>query len=78
MKRYLLLLILFSCMQGKAQFTNLVWSDEFDESTINKSNWINETGGGGWGNNELEYYTNRPVNSNIENGNLQIIARKES
>jgi hypothetical protein len=32
------------------------WSDEFD--SINLSNWTFETGGGGWGNNELQYYTN--------------------
>lgn len=35
---------------------NLVWSDEFD--SINTGNWSFETGGGGWGNSELEYYTN--------------------
>ncbi|WP_346839706.1 family 16 glycosylhydrolase [Microbulbifer sp. SAOS-129_SWC] len=34
----------------------LVWSDEFD--SINTANWTFETGGGGWGNNELQYYTN--------------------
>ena len=78
MKRYLLLLILFYCVQAKAQYTNLVWSDEFDGTSINKTNWVFETGGSGWGNNELEYYTNRPVNANIENGNLQIIAKKET
>jgi len=33
----------------------LVWSDEFN--TINTANWSHEVGGGGWGNNELEYYT---------------------
>jgi Glycosyl hydrolases family 16 len=33
----------------------LVWSDEFD--SINTANWTHEVGGGGWGNNELEYYT---------------------
>jgi hypothetical protein len=33
----------------------LVWSDEFDN--INTANWNHEVGGGGWGNNELEYYT---------------------
>jgi beta-glucanase (GH16 family) len=33
----------------------LVWSDEFD--TVNTGNWTHEVGGGGWGNNELEYYT---------------------
>lgn len=34
----------------------LVWSDEFNN--INTANWTFETGGGGWGNNELQYYTN--------------------
>lgn len=77
MKRYLLLLILFSCIQGKAQFTNLVWSDEFNDVNINKTNWTYDTGGSGWGNNELEYYTTRPENANISNGNLRIIAKKE-
>ncbi len=33
----------------------VTWSDEFD--TINRSVWNFETGGGGWGNNELQYYT---------------------
>jgi beta-glucanase (GH16 family) len=33
-----------------------VWSDEFD--SINTNHWTFETGGGGWGNNELQYYTN--------------------
>ncbi|WP_202878189.1 glycoside hydrolase family 16 protein [Luteimonas marina] len=36
--------------------TELVWSDEFD--TTDLDNWTFETGGGGWGNNELQYYTN--------------------
>ncbi|WP_347332595.1 family 16 glycosylhydrolase [Marinimicrobium locisalis] len=33
----------------------LVWSDEFD--TINTNHWTFETGGWGWGNQELQYYT---------------------
>jgi beta-glucanase (GH16 family) len=33
----------------------LVWSDEFN--SINTGTWNHETGGGGWGNNEREYYT---------------------
>ncbi|MGG1314598.1 MULTISPECIES: RICIN domain-containing protein [Cohnella] len=59
---------------------NLVWSDEFNGSSIDTNNWTFEigTGSGGWGNNELEYYTNRPENARIENGNLVIEARKES
>lgn len=57
---------------------NLAWSDEFNGTSINTSNWKFETGGGGWGNNELEYYTNRSENARIENGNLVVEARKEN
>ncbi|MFB9328136.1 RICIN domain-containing protein [Paenibacillus aurantiacus] len=59
---------------------NLVWSDEFNGTSIDQNNWSFEigNGSGGWGNNELEYYTNRPENARIENGNLVIEARKEN
>ena len=56
----------------------LAWSDEFDESTLDATKWNMETGGGGWGNNELENYTNRTDNVRIENGMLVIEARQES
>jgi len=36
----------------------LVWSDEFNGSSLDMSNWVIETGGHGWGNGEREYYTN--------------------
>jgi beta-glucanase (GH16 family) len=58
----------------------LVWSDEFDGrngSGIDSSKWVIETGGGGWGNKELEYYTERPVNLLVQNGDLVIRAIKE-
>src|SRR6185312_14795129 len=35
---------------------SLVWSDEFSGTTVDTSKWNFETGGGGWGNNEQEYY----------------------
>jgi hypothetical protein len=54
----------------------LVWSDEFNNNTINPL-WTLEKGGSGWGNAELEYYTNRPENARIENGILIIEARQE-
>ncbi len=57
---------------------NLAWNDEFDGSTLNTSNWTYDTGAGGWGNNELEYYTNRTQNVNVQNGNLIITAQQES
>jgi len=59
----------------------LVWSDEFNKPghpDTTKWNYNIGNGEGGWGNNELEYYTNSDSNARIENGNLVIEARKES
>lgn len=59
----------------------LVWSDEFDKDGAPDPNkWTHEIGNGsnGWGNQELEYYTNRRENSIVQNGKLKIIAFKES
>jgi len=58
----------------------LVWSDEFDDNSINANNWTYDigNGSGGWGNNELEYYTTRPENVYVTNGLLHIVARQES
>ena len=56
----------------------LAWSDEFSESTLDESSWTRETGGHGWGNNELQYYTNRDINSFCENGHLVIQALEEN
>lgn len=59
---------------------NLVWNDEFSTNALNASTWNYEIGNGesGWGNNELEYYTNSNKNIFVSNGNLIIEARKES
>lgn len=54
----------------------LVWSDEFNGSAVNDSNWNFETGGNGWGNNEQEYY--QAANATVSNGNLIITAKKQS
>ncbi len=59
----------------------LVWSDEFDTpGSPDPAKWGFDigTGSGGWGNNELEYYTNRQANAIVSNGTLKIIATKES
>jgi len=42
-----------------------------------RSKWVLETGGNGWGNNELEYYTNRVENVQVNDGKLVITARRE-
>lgn len=55
----------------------MVWSDEFNGTTLDESVWGYNTGGGGWGNRELQYYTNRPENIRVQNGCLEIEARKE-
>lgn len=55
----------------------LLWNDEFDGSAIKKENWSWAVGGGGFGNNEMQYYTNSPENSRIENGVLIIEALKK-
>ncbi|WP_313515970.1 glycoside hydrolase family 16 protein [Sphingobacterium sp.] len=58
-----------------------VWFDEFDKDGLpNTDLWGYDVGRGdsGWGNNELQYYTNaRPENVNIADGILSITARKE-
>ncbi|MEQ8948497.1 MAG: glycoside hydrolase family 16 protein [Balneola sp.] len=62
----------------------LIWSDEFDGAagaTLDQSKWNFEIGRGqnGWGNNELQYYTDRTENAALDGeGNLVITAREES
>lgn len=57
---------------------SLVWSDEFNGTSVDESVWNYNIGGGGWGNNELQYYTKRPENIRVQNGCLEIEARKET
>ena len=65
---------------GDVEAAALTWSDEFDGpagSAPNGANWNFETGGGGWGNNELQTYTDSRENSALDgNGNLVITARR--
>ena len=56
---------------------NLVWQDEFEGPELNRENWTFDIGGGGWGNQEWEAYTDRPENVRVEEGMLVIEARKE-
>lgn len=74
---FLFIVIALFTSESLAQNYQLVWSDEFNSTNINTSNWTYDIGGNGWGNNELEYYTNRTENAKVVNGNLLIIARKE-
>ena len=51
---------------------SLVWRDEFEGDNLNPSDWKHETGGSGWGNNELEYYQEK--NTTVHDGYLIITA----
>lgn len=52
---------------------DLVWSDEFDtDGRPDPAKWGYDVGGGGWGNNEEQFYTDDPANSYVEDGKLII------
>ncbi len=58
---------------------NIVWSDEFNGATVDTNTWTYDLGNaGGWGNNELEFYTSRTNNAYTANGLLHIVAQKEN
>lgn len=60
----------------------LVWHDEFDglaASAPNSAHWKVDSGGNGWGNRELQYYTSRSSNLRLDGaGHLVITAQRES
>jgi beta-glucanase (GH16 family) len=80
----LLLLFLVWTYDASAQNWDLVWSDEFEGDSLDASKWSYQYGTGaaeglvGWGNNELQYYTDRPDNIFVSDGKLHIIAQQES
>ena len=55
-----------------------VWEDEFStDGAPDPAKWGYDIGGSGWGNNELQYYTNLTNNASVANGILSVTARKE-
>jgi beta-glucanase (GH16 family) len=67
--------------QTVTTFTELVIQDEFDtDGSLNNAIWDYNIGSGtnGWGNNELQYYTDRAGNVEVQNGYLLITAKEES
>ncbi|PQJ78710.1 glycoside hydrolase family 16 protein [Polaribacter porphyrae] len=81
-------IIFLSCdtdeTQTVATLNNLVWADEFDTNgTPDSGKWNLLTGDGtaqgipGWGNNELQTYTDRSDNVTVQNGVLIITAKEE-
>ena len=72
----------FSFAQVDVVYNDLVWSDEFSTNgAVDSNNWFHQTqlpAGGNWFNSEVQHYTNRTTNSIVSNGNLSIVAKKES
>ena len=95
---FISLILLYSCDKDEASLPGqnaysgytLEWSDEFDGDSIDSNNWTYELGDGtdyglkaGWGNEELQLYTDTQENSYIktddeENTVLAIVAREDS
>jgi len=73
-------IIFFNSIGLYSQTYELVWSDEFDYTGLpDATKWSYDVGGNGWGNSELQYYTNaRTENARVENGYLTIEAHNET
>jgi beta-glucanase (GH16 family) len=67
----------------------LVWADEFEGPQVDRTKWDFDIGNGffdyrthtwiaGWGNEELQYYTDAPANVSVKDSLLTIRAQKES
>ena len=71
----------FYSAAGNTKPWTLVWSDEFDGrkgAAVDSRKWSFDIGGKGWGNHELETYTNRTANAHLDRGSLVITALKET
>ncbi len=82
--KFLLVFVVFSVTTQIKLFAQdnskyLVWSDEFNEAGAPDENkWGYDIGGGGWGNQELQNYTNSSTNSFVKDGKLTIKAVKQN
>ena len=66
---------------GPAERWQLVWADEFDgpAGPLDPTRWTHDVGGDGWGNDQLEFDTDRVTNSAVDgDGHLIITAREEA
>ncbi|WBV52023.1 family 16 glycosylhydrolase [Chryseobacterium gambrini] len=83
-KLHHIVLFLFSTLylaQVDVVYNDLVWSDEFSTNgAVDNTKWFHQTQlptTGGWYNNEQQHYTNLITNSFANNGELNIVAKKE-
>lgn len=60
------------------EYTNLIWSDEFDVAGApDATNWTYDLGAGGWGNGEAQTYTSDAANVSVSDGTLKITAKAD-
>lgn len=89
---YQILLVAFFLSVLSSNFVNseedpwcLLWEDNFSNDTLNTDIWEFELGDGcqygnnlcGWGNQELEWYTDSDINTRVSNGTLVISVYKD-
>lgn len=76
-RNYILLITFFLSLTAHGQQYQLIWSDEFNENTLNESYWNYElgNGNGGWGTGQLDYCTKDNVV--LSNGTLKLVLKKE-
>jgi len=83
MKKIITGLLVLTSITSFAQCNQLVWSDEFNGNSVDLSKWAFQNGDGcpnlcGWGNGELQTYTNNPKNVSVANGILTMTAVREN
>ena len=83
LKRWCVILVLLAWSSTAAAADTLVWSDEFDGQELDATVWERQTGDGtayglppGWGNEELQLYTDSDRSSFVADGVLHIVARR--
>ena len=79
MKSILTFIFTLACFFSYSQY-QIIWSDEFNGSNLDSNKWNYDIGQGvwGWGNNELQYYTNDSSNIRVDTGYLHITAKQEN
>lgn len=85
MRSCAVLLVVAASSHAAAQSWELAWADEFEGDALDLGSWSYQTGTGtsyglpeGWGNNELQYYTNFSSNVSVSGGTLKIVARRQN
>jgi beta-glucanase (GH16 family) len=72
----------YDTVQTASSFSQLVWADEFNSvGAIDSTKWFHQTklpAGGSWYNGEIQHYTDRLINSSVANGELNLVAKKET